>query len=163
MENIKLFVPLGTQKFSFDRIVNELNNLVLQGRYSANEIVMQSMSYNVKPSFIAHEIIPLDTFNRYMDNAEIIIIHAGVNSIMSSMQRGKPLIIVPRMKEFGEHVDNHQLEIAHLMENKYNVLVAYDIKDLEHLIAIAPTHTYRKFVSNRNELIATIKHIVDTI
>ena len=50
------------------------------------------------------------------------------------MEMGKPLVICPRLHEYGEHVDNHQMEIATLMHDKYDVLVCTDMKDLPNLI-----------------------------
>ena len=44
---IKLFVPLGTQKFPFNRLVEALNELVDKGLYKSEEIVMQSSIYEV--------------------------------------------------------------------------------------------------------------------
>ncbi len=69
-----------------------------------------------------------------MEEAEVIVTHSGVNSIISSMEMGKPLVICPRLHEYGEHVDNHQMEIATLMHDKYDVLVCTDMKDLPNLI-----------------------------
>ena len=123
MDKIKLFVPLGTQKFPFGRIIIALNRLVEQGEYKPEEIVMQSALYPVKPNFTAFGLIPNEDFNHYMEEAEVIVTHSGVNSIISSMEMGKPLVICPRLHEYGEHVDNHQMEIATLMHDKYDVLV----------------------------------------
>ena len=162
MENkIKLFVPLGTQKFPFNRLVKALNGLVESGVYTPSEIVMQSTVYEEKPKFIHFDIIPLETFNSYLDNAEVIITHSGVNSIISSMNRKKPLIIVPRMKKYGEHVDDHQIEIADLMEQKFNVLVAKDTAKLAELIKQAKRHQYKQYQSKNAELIEAIRNVIN--
>ena len=158
---IKLFVPLGTQKFPFNRLVKALNGLVESGAYTPQEIVMQSMVYEEKPLFTHFDVIPLETFNSYLDNAEVIITHSGVNSIISSMNRKKPLIIVPRMKKYGEHVDDHQIEIADLMEQKFNVLVAKDTAKLAELIKQAKRHQYKQYQSRNAELIEAIRNIIN--
>lgn len=158
---IKLFVPLGTQKFPFNRLVKALNGLVESGAYMPQEIVMQSMVYEERPKFMHFDVIPLETFNNYLDNAEVIITHSGVNSIISSMNRNKPLIIVPRMKQFGEHVDDHQIEIADLMGQKFNVLVAKDTTQLANLIEQSKEHQYKQYQSKSAELIEAISRIVN--
>jgi len=154
---IKLFVPLGTQKFPFNRLVKALNVLVENGTFTPQEIVMQSIIYEEKPLFSHVGIIPIETFNSYLDNAEIVITHSGVNSIISSMNRNKPLIIIPRLKKFGEHVDDHQIEIAELMEQKFNVLIAKDTTQLFTLITKAKHHTYKKYQSRNAELIEALR------
>lgn len=160
MGKIKLFVPLGTQKFPFGRIITALNELVKQGNYKPEEIIMQSALYPVKPEFTAFGLIPNEDFNRYMKEAEVIVMHSGVNSIISCMNLGKPLVICPRLHEYGEHVDNHQIEIATLMHDKYDVLVCTDMKDLLKLIEQAKTHKYKPWVSHREELLEAIRGLI---
>lgn len=160
MDKIKLFVPLGTQKFPFGRIITAFNELVEQGRYKPEEIIMQSALYPVKPNFTAFGLIPNEDFNRYMKEAEVIVTHSGVNSIISCMELGKPLVICPRLHEYGEHVDNHQMEIATLMHDKYDVLVCTDMKDLAALIKLAKTHKYKPWVSHREELLEAIRGLI---
>lgn len=160
MDKIKLFVPLGTQKFPFGRIISALNLLVDQGKYQADGIVMQSALYPVKPKFTHFGLIPNDEFNRYMREAEVIVTHSGVNSIISCMEMGKPLVVCPRLHEYGEHVDNHQMEIATLMRDKYDVLICTDMKDLPELIEKAKMHKYKPWVSHRAELLEAIQRLI---
>ncbi len=153
----KIFVPLGTQKFPFKRLIVALNNLVEEGFYTPEDIVMQSTMYDVEPLFVHVGLIPVDDFNKYMQDAELVITHAGVNSIISCMQMGKALLVVPRLQKYGEHVDDHQMEIAHLMEEKYNVLVVQDLSELKMMIEKAMTHKYKKWESHKMSLIEAIK------
>lgn len=160
MDKIKLFVPLGTQKFPFGRIITALNRLVEQGIYKPDEIVMQSALYPVKPVFAHFGLIPNDDFNRFMQEAEVVVTHSGVNSIISCMEMGKPLVVCPRLHEYGEHVDNHQMEIAMLMHDKYDVLICTDMKDLPELIEKAKIYKYKPWVSHREELLKAIKELI---
>lgn len=160
MGKIKLFVPLGTQKFPFGRIITALNHLVDQGKYQADEIVMQSALYPIKPMFTHFGLIPNDEFNRCMKEAEVVVTHSGVNSIISCMEKGKPLVVCPRLHEYGEHVDNHQMEIATLMRDKYDVLICTDMKDLPELIEKAKTHKYKPWVSHREGLLTVINGLI---
>ena len=76
------------------------------------------------------------------------------------MSLGKPLIIVPRQKQYGEHVDNHQLEIAEVMKLKYNVIIVDNLEMIEETIKIALYHKYKPWVSHNNELVDFIKQLV---
>ncbi len=160
MGKTKLFVPLGTQKFPFGRIITALNQLVDQGKYKTDEIVMQSALYPVKPNFTHFGLIPNEDFNRYMREAEVVVTHSGVNSIISCMEMGKPLVVCPRLHEYGEHVDNHQMEIAMLMHEKYNMLICTDMKDLLELIEKAKVHKYKPWISHREELLNAIRELI---
>lgn len=160
MDGIKLFVPLGTQKFPFGRIIKALNELVEEGRYNKNEIVMQSALYPIKPVFTHFFLISNEDFNRYMLEAEVIVTHSGVNSIISCMELRKPLVICPRIHEYGEHVDNHQMEIAQLMHDKYDVITCINMEELPKLIEKAKGHKYRQWVSHREELLNAIQDLI---
>ena len=160
---IKLFVPLGTQKFPFNRLIKALNALVEKGVFKPEEIVMQSSIYEIEPKFTHYELIPASNFEELIEKAELVITHSGVNSIISCMKRTKPLIIVPRLKKYGEHVDNHQVEIAQLMKQKFDVIVVEDMNDLEGAIKEAKNHVYKQWVSHNSELVSAIRDIVDKL
>lgn len=160
---IKLFVPLGTQKFPFNRLIEALNALVEKGVFKPEEIVMQSSIYEIEPKFTHYELIPAAKFDELIEKAELVITHSGVNSIISCMKRNKPLIIVPRLKKYGEHVDNHQVEIAELMKQKFDVVVVEDLAKLEESIIEARHHEYGQWVSHNAELVSAIKGLIDKL
>ena len=160
---IKIFVPLGTQKFPFNRLIEALNGLVEKGLYKPEEIVMQSSLYEVEPKFTHYELIPAAQFDELIDKAQLVITHSGVNSIISCMKRKKPLIIVPRLKKYGEHVDDHQVEIAELMKQKFDVVVVEDLSKLEEAIKKAKHPEYNKWVSHNEELVSVIKELVEKL
>lgn len=160
VQSIKIFIPLGTQKFQFNRLVKAMNKLVRKGVYKPEEIVMQSAIYEEMPLFTHYKLIPLEYFNELINKAELVITHSGVNSIITCMSLGKPLIIVPRQKQYGEHVDNHQLEIAEVMKLKYNVIIVDNLEMIEETIKITLYHKYKPWVSHNNELVDFIKQLV---
>ena len=157
---IRIFIPLGTQKFPFNRLVCAINKLVNKGLYKPEEIVMQAAVYDEIPVFSHYHLIPADQFNDLISRAELVITHCGVNSIMTCMKYRKPLLIVPRLKEYGEHIDDHQMEIAEVMKMKYDVLVADNLDDIDVYITKARTHTYKPWVSHNGELIDFLKQIL---
>jgi beta-1,4-N-acetylglucosaminyltransferase len=64
-------------------------------------------------------------------DARIVVSHAGVGSILTALNQKTPIIIVPRLKEFNEHIDDHQLEIANKLSDDQRIRVIYKIDDLE--------------------------------
>ncbi|WP_077623340.1 PssE/Cps14G family polysaccharide biosynthesis glycosyltransferase [Sediminibacillus massiliensis] len=125
-----IFVTLGTQKFRFDRLINTLDNLVDNGILKEN-IVAQvgEFNYNVK-NIKLHSYITPEEMNRYILESKVIITHGGTGSIISSVKNSKKPIVVPRQKKFKEHVDDHQIEIANLFEEKMLIEPVYNIDDL---------------------------------
>ena len=160
-ENVKVFVPLGTQKFQFNRLIEALNGLVREGVYGPNEIIVQSAVYETEPLFIHLGVIDHALFDSYIRDADIVITHSGVNSIMTCMNLHKRLIIAPRLKEMGEHVDNHQVEIASVMERKYGVTILRDMSLIKDAIDEALKKEYRPWHSGNARLVDYIKSIID--
>ena len=96
-----------------------------------------------------------------LKTASIVITHAGVNSILTCMQQNKHFLVIPRLKQYGEHVDNHQKEIAQVMEEQFNVLVLKDISNLADYIQMASTHTYIPWKPNNQALLASLVEFLD--
>lgn len=160
MSKVKIFVPLGTQRFPFRRLIDAFNLMVEKGLYQENEILMQSFVYPSKPLFKHVNLIPKEEFDKYVDEAEVVVTHSGVNSIISCMNREKPLVICPRFSKYKEHIDDHQSEIANLMREKYDVLVCRDMRDLSSFIELAKTHKYKSWKSLRGELLESLGKLI---
>jgi beta-1,4-N-acetylglucosaminyltransferase len=58
------------------------------------------------------------------------VCHSGVGSIISSLEYNKPVIVVPRLKLYGEVIDDHQTEIAKELEERGLIKVVYDLERL---------------------------------
>jgi UDP-N-acetylglucosamine transferase subunit ALG13 len=64
-----------------------------------------------------------------------VISHAGVGSIMVALSHGKRPIVVPRLERFGEAVDDHQLQVATLLDRAGRVTAVDDLADLGAVVA----------------------------
>ena len=60
-------------------------------------------------------------------------------------------------------MDNHQVEIAELMKQKFDVVVVEDLSKLEEAIDEAKHHEYKSWVSHNAELVEAIKELVEKI
>ena len=63
-------------------------------------------------NFKAFKFISRDEYQIYMDKADVIISHAGTGCAVPAIKMGKKVLVFPRRKEYQEHLDNHQLELA---------------------------------------------------
>lgn len=158
VQSIKLFVILGTQKFPFARLIKAVEELVLSGHFQKDEVLIQSTLPGYETSEVnIVNLIPADKFNSLLKDADIIITHAGVNSILSCMKYQKSFLIVPRRKEFGEHVDDHQMEIAEVMSSQYGVLSLLELDNLWEQLQKAVDNRYKPWLNNNRELLSSIE------
>jgi UDP-N-acetylglucosamine transferase subunit ALG13 len=57
-----------------------------------------------------------------------------MGSILTALELGKPIIVMPRRRDLGEHRNDHQLATAAHFRERGNVRVAQDERELEHLL-----------------------------
>lgn len=62
----------------------------------------------------------------WMSQVRAVVSHAGAGSILSALKAGKPLVLVPRLRRFGEHVDDHQLELAEALAQRKKAVIVLE-------------------------------------
>lgn len=152
--DMKIFAPLGTQKFPFSRLTNALCELA-----DKNDVTVQSACREQLEGINVHNYIPFDEFERLIIDADLVICHGGVNTIISRMRTGKPLVIVPRRAEYGEHIDNHQFEIALRLHNTHGVVVT-EPERLQAAINEAMNTTYKPWAKSNPKLGETVRSLI---
>lgn len=76
-------------------------------------------------------------FGRLQDSAHIIVAHAGMGSIISALTLGKPIVILPRRAQLGEHRNDHQLATATRFKDREGVFVAWSETELASAVNAA--------------------------
>ncbi|MDO8627028.1 MAG: PssE/Cps14G family polysaccharide biosynthesis glycosyltransferase [Candidatus Diapherotrites archaeon] len=137
----KIFVTVGTHPMSFHRLTNEIDSLI-SDRKTKDTFFAQIGSTNQKPKFPSKELISEKEYNKKFSWADIVISHGGAGSIIHTLAAGKKLIIVPRLKKFKEHINDHQIDLAKLLEKQGKCLAVYDIKNLGSTIQRAKKFKY---------------------
>jgi UDP-N-acetylglucosamine--N-acetylmuramyl-(pentapeptide) pyrophosphoryl-undecaprenol N-acetylglucosamine transferase len=102
-------VSLGTQEtYAFPRLIDRLAPL-LQGV----EVLWQVGATDVSAHGIdGRHTVPHDEIQAAVANADLVIAHSGTGAALTALEAGKAPVLVPRLARFGEHIDNHQLQIG---------------------------------------------------
>ena len=107
-----IFVTVGTHEQQFDRLIRKVDELKRDGAF-ADEVVMQTGFCTYEPQYCRFSrLIPYQDMVKNVAEARIVITHGGPASFIMPLQIGKIPIVVPRQKQFEEHVNDHQLEFA---------------------------------------------------
>jgi UDP-N-acetylglucosamine transferase subunit ALG13 len=145
----------------FDRFVRAIDNLVGQGIIKDVFIQTGHSKYQPKNCEWSNAIDFIE-FEQLMGKADIIISHGGAGCIAGALERSKPIVVVPRLKKYNEHFDDHQLELASVLEKSGRALVAYDIKDLAQLIEKAQ-HFKPKPTTGNSQIVKIIRdYLINT-
>ena len=146
-----IFVILGTQDKKFPRLLDALQKKIDEGKISKKEeIIVQagSTKYESKNMKII-DYMSVRKFEECIDRADLIICHAGVGTILTALKKGKKIIAAARLKQYGEHVNDHQLQILDNFTAEGYILALEDFDKIDLLIKQAKHFTPAKFKSNK--------------
>lgn len=110
-----IFATVGTHHQPFERFVRIA--LAVAGE---DELVLQhghTPRVPSGPNVHWHEWLPPEQVATLTRDAELVITHAGVASIVDAVRAGHRPIVVARRRHLGEHVDDHQLQIVAALED----------------------------------------------
>lgn len=129
-----IFVTSGTQ-LPFDRFIQAVDEVALSHPSKTFLVQASCVKYQVKSRNIqlVNHLSPVE-FTDAVNTAELIISHAGIGSIVSAAQSGKPLIVFPRFGKLKEHRNNHQVATCEAMQKCFTLHVATNAETLNRLI-----------------------------
>ena len=126
-----IFVTVGTHEQPFNRLIKEVDRLVENGIIK-DEIFIQTGYSTYEPEFCKwSSLVSFDKMNELMQTSDIIITHGGPATFMSAIANGKNPIVVPRQEKYDEHVNDHQVDFARQVKERYNSIeVVTEISEL---------------------------------
>jgi len=161
-----IFVTVGNDFRGFDRLLKEMDRLA--PRIPA-EIVIQRGYSRYLPTNARHfDFVSMQSAAEYLRRSKLVVSHAGIGTIILCKEYGVPILIFPRRKGYGEHMNDHQMEIAQALAEKEgeNIYVAYQENELEEKILNilkqgSRSHPFEN--DGRIHLIRTLKEFIKTI
>ena len=143
-----IFVTVGTHEQPFNRLLEEIDKLV-ENKVISEEIVCQSGYSTYSPKhFTCQKFFDYKQMNDLFTKARLIICHGGPSSFIAPLSIGKVPIVVPRQKQFGEHINGHQLTFCKELYNRgYNIIVIEDIANLDGAVL-----NYDKLIETNKKL-----------
>lgn len=158
-----IFVTLGSQKFQFNRLLIEIDRLIDDG--IIKEPVYAQVGYSdYKPIHYEYKaFLTREEFSSWMDKADVVITHGGTGAIIGAVKKGKRVIAVPRMKKYGEHVDDHQKEIVIVFAEMNIIQACHDIDEMKELYLEIRHKRFFEYQSNTSKIIQSIKEYIEGI
>ena len=132
----KVVVTLGTYRgYPFTRLVRRLVEILPPEA----EVLWQTGDTDVSGFGIdGRRAIPEHELSEAMREADVVVAHAGVGTALAAFELGRRPLLVPRRFSLGEHVDDHQPQIAReLAERGLAVSVDADELSLDDLLMAA--------------------------
>ncbi|MFW2490561.1 PssE/Cps14G family polysaccharide biosynthesis glycosyltransferase [Clostridium chromiireducens] len=155
-----IFVTVGSQKFQFNRLLRELDVLVEKNSIKENIFAQTGYSDYKPKNYRFKNFLDRDEFKEIMEMSNKVITHGGTGAIVNAVKQGKKVIAIPRLKEYGEHVDNHQLQIIGEFEKMKFINVVKEIDELENVIENIENHDLKDYISNTDAIIESIDDFI---
>jgi UDP-N-acetylglucosamine transferase subunit ALG13 len=140
-----ILATVGMSEFPFDRLLRAIDDLP-----GGEELIVQTGCSTVRPTNAdCHPFLSFDELTSYMQRARAVVAHAGVGSVLLALEIGVSLVVVPRRREYGEAIDDHQalfsrhLEAAHIARvvEPHQLREALSQAPRRHATPLSPLHS----------------------
>ncbi len=158
-----ILVMLGTQNNSFHRLLEEIDRLIDCGKIHEKVIVQAGYTKYESINMEIFSLLPQEELEKYQKEADLIITHGGVGSIISSLRMGKKVIAVPRLHEYGEHVNDHQKQIVENFDKEGYIIGIKDVLELEKAIEKIKSFKPKKYEGNNKKMLSIIENYIDNL
>jgi len=160
-----IFVTVGTHEQPFNRLIEYMDKWAEE---HDEKVVMQTGFSTYEPKHCEwSKLYPYSKMIELVEEARIVITHGGPSSFIMPLQVGKIPIVVPRKKEFDEHVNDHQVEFSKAVaERQGNLIVVDDVKDLDQILQDyfnLVSNSSAKLHSNNDEFNQKLEKIVQSL
>jgi beta-1,4-N-acetylglucosaminyltransferase len=157
-----IFVTVGTV-FPFDRLITAVDALAGNG-WTGEAFFAQVGVGGARPRYMEWtETLAWQGFAERMAEAHAVIAHAGMGTIVSALEAGKPLLVMPRRRQFGEHVNEHQVATARRFEESGHILVAWDEGQVEAKARALMTFVPKPRRPRADQVVARVKGFLESV
>jgi UDP-N-acetylglucosamine transferase subunit ALG13 len=137
-----ILVTLGTIPYPFDRAIEWVDSLLKTKVIDDNPVFVQHGATNIDilkghTQLTLQSFVNAPDFIKLIDQASLVISHAGQGSTRLLASRGAKFILVPRLKKYGEHVDDHQHLFCQAV-GSLGIKYCLSLEDLEQAVIDPP-------------------------
>ena len=123
-----IFVSVGMQ-MPFDRLCRTVDEWC--GRRDRKDVFMQIGSTSWRPENSDYSLLlEPDEYAERVADADVLVMHAGIGSILAAMKHEKPIIVLPRTARLRETRNDHQIATARMFRKISGITVAFDESEL---------------------------------
>ena len=156
-----IFATVGSQA-PFDRLIRAVDDWA--GSRRRSDVFAQIASSDYCPVHAKYKkFVDPQEFRQLVQDARVIVAHAGMGSIITALEMGKPIVVMPRRARFRETRNDHQVAAANHFGAQGRVIVADDESRLAEVLDYAVTlgETERIEAKASDQLIATIRNFIN--
>ena len=158
-----ILILLGTQNKPFNRLLKAISREIKNGNIKDKVVAQIGCTVYKDENIDMFDYKPKEEINELINNANIIITHGGVGTIIECLNLGKKVIVAPRLNKYKEHTNNHQLQITKEFYEKGYILPLYKFSDLADVLLQIKKFKPKKYESNNENFASKIKEYIDNL
>ena len=155
-----IFVALGTQKFQFNRLLQMIDQLLDEGKIKETVFAQIGNSDYRPKNYKYASFLDKNEFEDRIRNSNLLITHSGVATIITGIKNNKKVIVVPRLAKYGEHVDDHQLQLIKQFDDLNLICTCENTTELAKALDIVRQKKYAQYKSNTSNIIENIEQYI---
>lgn len=156
-----IFITLGSQKFQFNRLLKAIDQLIESGKVE-DEVFAQTGYSDYEPkNYKFKQFLDRDEFAEVTRKSDIVITHGGTGAIIGAVKKGKKVIAVPRRVQYGEHVDDHQLQLVGQFKELNLICECDDSEKLGDVLEKVKEMEFNVYQSNTQTIIDSIEKYIE--
>lgn len=158
-----IFITLGSQKFQFDRLLIAIDKLCEKGIVQEEVFAQIGYSTYEPQNYKFARFLNRDEFIEKTDRCDIFITHGGTGAIIGAVKKGKRVIAVPRLAKYGEHVDDHQLQLLKEFGEMGIIVVCLEVDELQTAYEKIHNIQLKPYKSNQKRIIADLDEYIESL
>ncbi|MEA5093488.1 MAG: PssE/Cps14G family polysaccharide biosynthesis glycosyltransferase [Sedimentibacter saalensis] len=158
-----IFVCIGTQIYQFNRLLKKLDDLCAVGTITDCVFAQIGASDYVPQHYQYEKFMSEEDFLKMQRKANLIISHGGTGALIGALKLGKPVIAVPRLHKYGEHSDDHQLQVCEVLEQEQYLRVVWNMEELEIVIRETQKNPTTKEYNRPSNILSIIDEFIQNV
>jgi UDP-N-acetylglucosamine transferase subunit ALG13 len=158
---MNIFVTVGAQ-IPFDRLIVAVDAWAADSS-EKHKLFAQVGEQGFRPAHMEFaELLEPQEFKQRVLWADALVAHAGMGSILTALQYGKPILVMPRLGRLKETRNDHQVATAQRFREMEKVAVAMDETEISARLDGLAALERAEQISDRasGELIATLRNFI---
>jgi UDP-N-acetylglucosamine transferase subunit ALG13 len=150
---MNIFLTVGSM-LPFDRLVTAVDSC--PEIYCNHNIFAQIGDTDYRPNnFKFQKIISPTDYRNHCCKCDLVLSHVGMGTIITALEYGKPLILLPRRPELKEVTNSHQLATARWLKDRPGIRVISSENEISTQIAeiVLFSEKVKNFIPNNNILL----------
>lgn len=156
-----IFVTLGTQDKPFERLLASIEEQIEKGNIIEEVVVQAGYTKFSTEKMQVFDLVDREEFVKLVNECNILITHGGVGSILTGLKNNKKVIACPRLYKYGEHMNDHQMQIVSVFAKEGYLLEYQENDDLGEVLKRVADFSPKKFASNTEKFVNMIEQFIE--